>query len=184
VSDAALRVAPRQSNLGHEEPDVSRRLGASGLLPRCELVVGDLLESVPTGADRYLMRCLLHGYDDASCRRILRNVRRAMEPESRVLLIEEVLPNQVDRADPEVEKLIMSDLNMLAVTGGRERSEKEWAALLRSAGLELHSVSPVAGQSYCILEAGRGRPAEGASSGTPSHEVASCSTSSGVIMRR
>jgi hypothetical protein len=116
-------------------------------------VAGDLLESVPAGADVYLMRCVLHGYDDESSSRILGNVRCAMAPESRLLLIEVVLPNRVDRPDPELEKLIMSDLNMLAVTGGRERTENEWKALLASAGFELRRILPVAGQAAGILEA-------------------------------
>ncbi len=116
-------------------------------------MAGDLLESVPPGPDVYLMRCVLHGYDDESSLRILRNVRRAMDPDSRLLLIEVVLPNRDDRPDLEIEKLIMSDLNMLAVTGGRERSENEWNALLVSAGLELQRVLPIAGQTHSIVEA-------------------------------
>ena len=64
-----------------------------------------------------------------------------------------MLPNRIDRPDPELEKLIMSDLNMLAVTGGRERSQNEWIALLMSAGLEVQRVLPVAGQIHSIVEA-------------------------------
>jgi hypothetical protein len=58
----------------------SKRFEMPGLKGRCELVAGDLLESIPSGADVYLMRCVLHGYDDASAVRILRNVRGAMGP--------------------------------------------------------------------------------------------------------
>src|SRR5260221_155697 len=121
----------------------------------CDLLSGDLFEAVPAGADVYLMRCVLHGYDDESAVRILRNVRAAMAPESRLLLIEVVLPNRIARADPELEKLLMSDLNMLAVTGGRERSEDEWNALLASARLERCRILAVAGQAAGILEAAR-----------------------------
>jgi SAM-dependent methyltransferase len=131
----------------------AQRFAAAGLTDRCELVGGDLLESVPEGADVYLMRCVLHGYDDESSLRILRNVRRAMKPEGRLLLIEVVLPDRIDRADPEIERLIMSDLNMLAVTGGGERTEREWRELLVAAGLELRRVLPVTGQA--ILEVAR-----------------------------
>ncbi|HEV8112384.1 MAG TPA: methyltransferase [Planctomycetota bacterium] len=133
----------------------SKRFEMPGLRGRCELVAGDLLESIPSGADVYLMRCVLHGYDDASAVRILRNVRGAMGPESRLLLIEVVLPSRIARADPELEKLLMSDLNMLAVTGGRERSEDEWNALIASADLEVSRMLTVPGQSAGVLEAVR-----------------------------
>lgn len=131
----------------------SKRFEASGLSARCEFVAGDLLESVPPGADVYLMRCVLHGYDDEAALRILRNVRRAMQPDSRLLLIEVALPSRVDRPDPELEKLIMSDLNMLAVTGGRERSEDEWNALLGSAGFDPRGILRIPGQTSSIVEA-------------------------------
>jgi len=105
------------------------------------------------GADVYLMTCVLHRYNDESSLRILRNVRRAMVLDSRLLLIEVVLPNRVDRPDSEIEKLRMSDLNMLAVTGGRERSEHEWHALLASVGLDRLRILPVPGQTASIVEA-------------------------------
>ncbi len=101
----------------------------------------------------YLMRCVLHGYDDESALQILRNVRRAMAPRSQLLLIEVVLPNRVERPSPEIEKLFMSDLNMLAVTGGRERSESEWNALLALAGLIQGRILPVPGHAASIIEA-------------------------------
>jgi hypothetical protein len=132
----------------------SRRFATLGMTARCQTIAGDLVESVPSGADVYVMRFVLHGYDDAAAQRILQNVRRVMDPECRLLVIEVVLPDRVDRADPEIEELLMSDLNMLAVTGGRERSESEWRALLGWAGLELRGVLPVRGHSCRILEAG------------------------------
>ena len=158
---AVLAVQPFVRGVLVERHDAivraTKRFEASGLAARCEFVAGDLLESVPAGADIYMMRCVLHGYDDASALQILRNVRRAMDLESRLLLIEVVLPNRVDRADAGIEKLMMSDLNMLAVTGGRERSQDEWSALLESAGLELLNVLPVEGQTSCIAEVMRSR---------------------------
>ena len=120
---------------------------------RCDLVAGDLLEAVPGGADAYIMKSVLHGYDDASARRILTNCFTSMTAESRLLLMEVVLPVQIDRADPRLERLLLADLNMLAVTGGRERSATEWEPLLASAGFELRRVISVPGQDYSILEA-------------------------------
>ncbi len=113
----------------------ARNLEAAGLASRCELSAGDLLEAVPPGADAYILKYVLHGYDDENARRILGNCRAAMPTKGRLLVIEAVLPARVDRADPAVEAVLMADMNMLAVTGGRERSEPEWASLLSSAGL-------------------------------------------------
>jgi len=75
-----------------------------------------------------------------------------MSPESRLLVIEAVLPARIDSADPRVEKMLMSDLNMLAVTGGRERNATEWTALLSSAHLEQRRLIPVAGSTLSIIE--------------------------------
>ena len=78
---------------------------------------------------------------------------RAAPAHSRLLVIEAVLPATIDRADPLVERWVMSDLNMLAVTGGRERSETEWKALLASAGFALSRVFPLPGEVSHIIEA-------------------------------
>ncbi|MFN0056106.1 MAG: methyltransferase [Planctomycetales bacterium] len=129
------------------------RFKIAGLAERCELVAGDLLEAVPRNADAYLLKCVLHGYDDDNSRRILENCRAAIPPDGRLLVIETVLPATIVRADPEVERLLMGDINMLAVTGGRERSQCEWAALLLSARFELRRVVAVAGSAASIIEA-------------------------------
>jgi hypothetical protein len=133
--------------------EATRRLGTAGLLARCDLSAGDLLEAVPSGADVYVMQNVLHGYDDANAGRILRNCRVAMSIGGRLLLIEAVLPERIDAADPAVEKILMGDLNMLAVTGGRERSEPEWTSLLSSTRFELRKIVPVPGTTTCIVEA-------------------------------
>jgi len=128
------------------------RLAAAGLAGRCEVRAGDLLEAVPRGADAYVLKCVLHGYDDDQARRILGNVRAAMARGARLLVLEVVLPATIDRADPLVEKMLMADLNMFAVTGGRERSETEWRSLLTSSGFELRRIVPVPG-TISALEA-------------------------------
>jgi precorrin-6B methylase 2 len=132
------------------------RFEAPALAGRCQLVAGDLAESVPKGADVYVMRCVLHGCDDEAASKILRNCRSAMSPDSRLLIIEAVLPDRVDRADPQIEKMMMSDLNMLAVTGGRERSEAEWRALVAGAGLKPGKVQAIPGGLHGIVEVAAG----------------------------
>jgi SAM-dependent methyltransferase len=129
------------------------KLNAIGLAERCELIAGDLLEAVPPGADAYVLQSVLHGYDDDNARRILQNCRAVIPPAGRLLILEVVLPTKVDQADPAVEKMLMADLNMLAVTGGRERSEAEWSRLLASAGFELSRVNSVSGPTASVLEA-------------------------------
>jgi hypothetical protein len=129
------------------------RLGAAGLAERCQLVAGDLLQSVPSGADVYVMRSVLHGFCDSDARRILDNCRAAMSPESALLVIEAVLPARIDSADRRVERMLMSDLNMLAVTGGRERNAAEWTSLLSSAHFEQRRLISVAGSTLSSIEA-------------------------------
>jgi len=141
------------------------RLAAAGLGDRCELTACDLVETVPAGADVYLMRSVLHGYEDPAATAILENCRAAIGAGGRLLVIECVVPDRVQRADPRVEAIAMGDLNMLAVTGGRERTRSEWESLLARAGFELVEVRPVgcdpasglASDQHSVIEA---RPAQ------------------------
>jgi hypothetical protein len=120
--------------------------------PRCELVVADLMESVPAGADTYMLKHVLHGCDDAEATAMLRNVRAALPQDGTLLVIDFILPPVVSRADPQLEGRLMSDLNMLAVTGGRERSQEEWRVLLEGAGFQLTAVH-TAGSEMGVVEA-------------------------------
>lgn len=125
---------------------------------RCTLVVADLLQAVPSGADVYLLKHVLHGRRDPEALTILRNVRAVIPDDGALLIIEFILPPVVSQPDRHLEGHLMSDLNMLAVTGGRERSEPEWNALLDQSGFRLTAVHPV-GTDVGIVEArpeGRG----------------------------
>ncbi|HEY1810330.1 MAG TPA: methyltransferase [Acidobacteriaceae bacterium] len=122
---------------------------------RCELIVSDLTQSVPPGADIYMLKHVLHGRRDPEAIAILRNCRAAIPGDGTLLIVEFVLPAQVSHADRHLEGHLMSDLNMLAVTGGRERSEPEWEALLEAAAFRLTRIVPV-GTDVGIVEA---RPA-------------------------
>jgi hypothetical protein len=123
---------------------------------RCELIVSDLMQSVPPGADVYMLKHVLHGRRDAEATTILRNCRAVLPDDGTLLIIEFILPARVSQADAQLEGHLMSDLNMLAVTGGRERSEKEWEVLLEAAGFRLRRVVPV-GTDVGIVEASPGR---------------------------
>lgn len=133
------------------------RFVAEGLLSRCAFVGADLCRSVPSGADLYILKHVLHGYSDDTAADILRNCRGVIPAESRLLVIEFVLPAVVNSVDQELERRLMSDLNMLAVTGGRERNAAEWKDLLRRAGFRLTRIIDVPGDSASIMEAAADR---------------------------
>jgi hypothetical protein len=118
----------------------SERLGAAGVEDRCEVVEGDFFDAVPAGADAYIMKSVIHDWDDERCSTILSNCRQAMKADGKVLIVEPVVP---DTVKPSFARLgvMMSDLNMLLNTGGKERTEDEFVSLLRSADLELAGVS-------------------------------------------
>lgn len=134
------------------------RFEAEGLAGRCKLIAGDLQEAAPAGADVYILKHVLHGYPDPEAVRILEACRRAMSAASRLLIIEFVMPDVIDRTDRDLQERLLSDLNMMAVTGGRERREAEWKMSLTRAGLALQGVIAVPGGSLSIIEASHAEP--------------------------
>jgi SAM-dependent methyltransferase len=154
---AILKTFPKLSGMLVDRPEAldgaAARFEREGLADRCKLLAGDLCNEVPAGADVYMLKHVLHGYDDEGALRILRHCRAVLPPEGRLLVIEFVLPDVVDRADPGLEQRLMSDLNMLAVTGGKERNAIEWKNLLSGAGFECLGILPVSGDLCSIVEA-------------------------------
>lgn len=110
---------------------------SAGLDDRVDLLAGDFFDYVPPGGDLYLMKWIVHDWEERRALEILRNCRSVMARDARLLLVETVLPGG---NEPHIGKLI--DLNMLVMTGGRERTEAEYADLLRRAGFELIEVLP------------------------------------------
>ena len=129
------------------------RFQSAELAGRCQLLASDLCDSVPAGADIYILKHVLHGCADEAAIGILRNCRHVVPPAGRVLIIEFVLPEKVTHPDPQLETRLMSDLNMLVVTGGQERTEQAWRALLKNSGFECHAIIPVPGEAFTIIEA-------------------------------
>jgi SAM-dependent methyltransferase len=134
-----------------EIPDVAARadavLDAIDLTDRCQVLAGDFFEDVPAGADCYLLANVLHDWDDTQARRILRNCRRAMTGGGRVLIVERLIPEGPGDAVP----TLLSDINMLVLTGGQERTNAEYGDLLAAAGFTLGQVHPVA-FPYGVIE--------------------------------
>ncbi len=148
-----LKAAPRTRGTVFDLPAgldaASRTLAAAGVADRATVTAGDFFTSVPAGADAYLLKSVLHDWDDEKAARILRTCRDAMAPGGAVLAVEPGLPSTVD--NPAVTGVVMSDLNMLVNTGGRERTLDEFRAVFTSAGLTLASVTGE-GTDFCVLE--------------------------------
>jgi hypothetical protein len=109
---------------------------SQGLDGRCHVAEGNFFDAVPEGADAYVMKSIVHDWPDARSVAILRNCRRALGADRRVILIERVMPELASDA-PDTVRV---DLHMLAVTGGRERSKAEYQGLLEAAGFGLGRV--------------------------------------------
>ena len=122
------------------------RFEKEGLATRCQVIGADLRKGVPAGADVYMLKHVLHGYDDEAAIEILGHCRSVLPAQGRLLVIEFVLPDMVDHADRELEHRLGSDLNMLAVTGGKERSAIEWKNLLSDSAFECQRIIPVPGE--------------------------------------
>ena len=112
-----------------------RRLAEAGLSSRAVAVAVDFFRAVPGGGSVYLLKSVLHNWDDDACIAILKTCRPAMSRHARLVLAERVVP---PGNAPSEAKLF--DVNMMVVTGGRERTESAYAALLAAAGLRLTRV--------------------------------------------
>jgi hypothetical protein len=121
-------------------------LAAAGLAGRCDAVAGDFLDAVPAGGDLYLLSWILHDWDDSAATRILENCRAVMREGGRLLAIEMVVTPGNDRL------VRTTDLEMLVVAGGRERTADEYAGLYRAGGFELNRIVPLDGLPWSVLE--------------------------------
>ncbi|MCI0353552.1 MAG: methyltransferase, partial [Acidobacteria bacterium] len=133
-------------DLEHVVDGAKPRFEALGLTRRTQFVSGDFFQSVPAGGDAFVMKHIIHDWDDARALTILNNCRKA-SPKAKVLLLEAVLP-----AGDEPHFAKMLDLEMLNLPGGRERTEDEFRTLFAQAGYRLARVVPTK-SPLSILEA-------------------------------
>lgn len=128
-----------------------RRAGSvlrdSGVADRCERVGGDFFAGVPEGADGYILANVLHDWDDDRATQILQACRQAMRPGGRVIIAERLIPQDPRDAVP----VLLSDLNMLLLSGGQERTNAEYGTLMAAAGLRPGRIQPVAAP-YGLIE--------------------------------
>jgi hypothetical protein len=147
---AILDQYPQLSGTVFDLPHVTEAARAArgeGEQPRLRYAGGSFFTDVPVAGDTYLLKKVLHDWPDARAREILARCREAMAPDSRLLLIESVVP-----AGTPPTFMTFLDLWMLVWAGGKERTEEEYRALLKSAGLSLRRIVPTA-SPVCVIEA-------------------------------
>jgi hypothetical protein len=148
---AILRSHPGVDGIVYDLPHVVDGTRAAirkrGLQDRCQAMAGDFFDSVPAGADAYILKHIVHDWDDERALRILQNCRSAIAPRGRLLICEVVVSGPGDGC---LAKLI--DLEMMVIPGGRERTEREFRDLLARAGFRLLGVHPTA-SPVSVIEA-------------------------------
>ena len=118
-------------------------LTEQGVRDRCEIVIGSFFESVPGGHDLYMLKNIIHDWNDEQAIAILASCRKAMGSQARLLIVELVMHDRAqDSADSR--RIFMADVQMLVMLGGKERTESEYGTLMQSAGLKLTRVLPTA----------------------------------------
>ncbi len=148
---ATMQENPHLRGLLFDLPGVisraTRNFEAAGLMPRCQLVSGSFFETIPAGADAYLMRHIIHDWNDDQCLTILKNIHQALPATGRLLVAESVIPAG---NDPFFGKLL--DLNMLVIPGGQERTAAEYEKLFAKAGFRLTRIVPTSTE-LSVIEA-------------------------------
>ncbi|HWZ59276.1 MAG TPA: methyltransferase [Gemmatimonadaceae bacterium] len=138
-----LEVSPASHGILFERADIDV---VSIAHDRMFVTQGNFFESVPTGADAYLLRWILHDWADPEAAKILASVRRSMKPTARLILIESVIPD-----GPAFDFGKWTDLQMLVCVGGRERTKMEYRTLLRGAGFDLQHVVPTESPLHLLV---------------------------------
>ncbi len=146
-----LTEYPSARGILFDLPDVAQQAARtwkeSPVGPRLRAVGGSFFESVPDGADLYLLKQILHDWTDRQCAAILRNIRRAIAPRGKVVVVEQLLPES-DRPN----LAWAMDIWMLMITGGRERTLPGYTSLLSEAGFAVERVTAT-GSPMNVIEA-------------------------------
>jgi hypothetical protein len=145
---AVLRANPATTGVVFDLPGVvaaAKNTFDRSLIARAEFAGGNFFTAVPSGAELYLMKLILHDWNDGDCQKILVNLRRAMAATSRVVVAEDLVcgPNQACPAK-------QRDINMLVRTGGRNRTEQEYRDVLTRGGFRTTRVIPTASTLFLI----------------------------------
>jgi hypothetical protein len=155
---AILQAHPKMRGILFDLPaglvEAADALERAGVADRVEIVEGSFFDAVPPGADLYLLKSVIHDWDDEPAVAILKACAAAMGPGARLVLIERKLPDE-GQVSAQALGTLMSDLNMMVLFGGRERTTAEYTALLERAGLRM--TRPISFESdFYAIEAMRG----------------------------
>jgi len=151
-----LKTNPQLHGVLFELPSVvegaRKHIEREGLMHRCDVITGDFFHAVPQGGDAYILKYIIHDWDEKSIVTILKNCRKAMPKEARLLVVEAVIPPP---GEPHYAKYM--DVEMLLLHGGQERTLKEYEVLLNQVQFKLVRVVPTQGpagpEPLSIIEA-------------------------------
>lgn len=136
-----LQRHPQMRGILFDSPQVidgaRAAVDGAGVSDRCRLVSGNFFEAVPAGGDAHILKWIIHDWDDEQSVAILKNCHRALPDDGKLVLVEAVVPAG---SEPHFSKFI--DLNMLVMTGGRERTDGEFRTLYDAAGFRLTRIVP------------------------------------------
>jgi hypothetical protein len=154
VLSVLLETFPKMTgavcDLAYLAQSASEFLAHAGVSERGRFLGGNFFEAVPRGYDAYIMKYILHDWDDAHALRILNNCRAAASGATKIVLLEQLVPGQLGTGFTD-QAVIRADLTMLGV-GGKERTAAEYGELFASTGWRLSSVTPTSGE-FSVLEA-------------------------------
>ncbi len=151
ILEAYPEMRGKVFDLPHCQEGAMRLLEESGVAGRAEFVAGSFFESVPAGADAYILKSCIHDWDDEKSMLIFKKCREAMKNGARLLIIEPAVPERVGSSSHDG-VIIGSDLNMLVMTGGRERTEAEFRALLEASGLRIARIVTAPPTAFSLIE--------------------------------
>lgn len=134
-------------DLPHVAAEARRMIERRGVSGRCEVKSGSFFDSVPAGSDAYMLSHVVHDWPEEKCLTLLRNVRRAIADGGRLLIVEQIVP---PGNEPHPAKVI--DMILLTITGGRERTAEEYAALLGKTGFRVVRIVPTR-MAVSVIEA-------------------------------
>jgi hypothetical protein len=131
-------------------PVLAKSSATPGVSERCEIIGGSFFDSIPSGADAYVLKQIIHDWDDDQSLTILRNCRAAMPKGGKVLLIE----RQIEQDHREAMRVLHIDIEMLVNVFGMERTDAEYRSLFERAGLRLTNILPLMdGAGFSLFEA-------------------------------